>query len=236
MKELAAAAGGVFSTAISDWNKHEICPRDRAILAAALHEAAGSAHPGFADLPCDILRAPAVPCNLPPPSPPPAPPGPAHVSGCWRGATPPCVYGTTTASGVNPTAWTFVAAAGSAIHLVNNKTGQCLTYRGSPGPHTQLTLSDCAQAGDLALWTRNASDGSDTPTFRLVPTAAPSLCVNIGLPVASPSAEVQLYNQCGSTDSNTLFMLNPSGVLYASQLGVSVTVCETGEPACVPAA
>merc|ERR1712150_79047 len=54
---------GVFSTAITNWNVHAICQMDRVVIKSALKSA-----PGFDRLPCDILRADAVPCPYPPPS------------------------------------------------------------------------------------------------------------------------------------------------------------------------
>eukprot|EP01065_Artemidia_motanka_P027499 TRINITY_DN32698_c0_g1_i1.p1 TRINITY_DN32698_c0_g1~~TRINITY_DN32698_c0_g1_i1.p1 ORF type:complete len:388 (+),score=111.27 TRINITY_DN32698_c0_g1_i1:65-1165(+) len=66
LSETGSPCGG-FTTAISDWNKHEICPRDRQILTAALYQATHKQTPDFTHLPCDILRANATPCPEPPP-------------------------------------------------------------------------------------------------------------------------------------------------------------------------
>ena len=71
------------STAVSDWDEHEVCPRDKAIIAAgftAFNKASeASAGPrakagleaALSRLPCDILRAPRTPCPQPPPRSPP---------------------------------------------------------------------------------------------------------------------------------------------------------------------
>ena len=65
LSSLRSGGGGVFSTAISDWNVHEWDNRSRSIVAAALREAiARPRAPRLDRLPCDILQhAPdAVPC------------------------------------------------------------------------------------------------------------------------------------------------------------------------------
>jgi hypothetical protein len=73
----AASAHGTFSTAISDWNVHAVCPMDKLILKTALAQTR-EPHPDLDHLPCDILRAAAnstgrrCPFAAPPA---PAPPG-----------------------------------------------------------------------------------------------------------------------------------------------------------------
>ena len=65
---------GVFSTAVSDWAVHAVCPRDKALIAATLNrvrEAATTATKmtNLSGLPCDMLRGGSVDCPAPlPPS------------------------------------------------------------------------------------------------------------------------------------------------------------------------
>ena len=55
---------GWFTTAIVDWNVHEYSPRDRAVITAAWAATRVKAnHSAYDTLPCDILRAAAVPCH-----------------------------------------------------------------------------------------------------------------------------------------------------------------------------
>jgi len=66
MAELPTAGEGVFSTAISDWNQHAVCQMDRVIIATAKQQIDAKAQ-AFDALPCDILRAAALPCPYAPP-------------------------------------------------------------------------------------------------------------------------------------------------------------------------
>ena len=52
--------------AISDWNQHAVCQMDRVIIATAKQQIDAKA-PAFDALPCDILRAAALPCPYAPP-------------------------------------------------------------------------------------------------------------------------------------------------------------------------
>lgn len=63
-----AAAGGTFSTAITDWNQHAVCLRDRVVIGSALSQIAKLGR--WSTLPCDILRSESVRC--PEPGPPPS--------------------------------------------------------------------------------------------------------------------------------------------------------------------
>ena len=64
----AAGPHGGFSTAISDWNVHAVCPMDKLILKSALRQTQ-LAQPDFDHLPCDILHATnSTPCPFAPPS------------------------------------------------------------------------------------------------------------------------------------------------------------------------
>lgn len=58
--------GGMFSTAITDWNVHAVCQMDRAVIAAA-KKTVEAGEPNFEALPCDILRAASLPCPYKPP-------------------------------------------------------------------------------------------------------------------------------------------------------------------------
>ena len=63
----AAGSHGGFSTAISDWNVHAVCPMDKLILKSALRQTQ-LPQPDFNHLPCDILRtANSTPCPFAPP-------------------------------------------------------------------------------------------------------------------------------------------------------------------------
>lgn len=72
----SASTRGWMSTAISDWNAHEVCPCDKSIIAAGFsaYSAAyssggdrGGLETSLSRLPCDILRGAAVACPEPPP-------------------------------------------------------------------------------------------------------------------------------------------------------------------------
>ena len=63
-------AHGVFSTAVSDWAVHAVCPRDKELIAATLRrvrEAATTAAKmtNLSGLPCDMLHGGGVDCPAP---------------------------------------------------------------------------------------------------------------------------------------------------------------------------
>ena len=65
----ARPASGVFSTAVSDWAVHAVCPRDKALIAATLSRVRSAATPtqmtNLSGLPCDMLRGNGVDCPAP---------------------------------------------------------------------------------------------------------------------------------------------------------------------------
>lgn len=66
-QRLRSGTHGIFSTAISNWNVHAVCPMDKLILKSALQQTQ-LPHPNFDILPCDILRAAnSTPCPYAPP-------------------------------------------------------------------------------------------------------------------------------------------------------------------------
>eukprot|EP00756_Hemistasia_phaeocysticola_P060816 Hpha_TRINITY_DN4345_c0_g1::TRINITY_DN4345_c0_g1_i1::g.50019::m.50019 len=55
---------GGFSTAVTDWNLHEVCPRDRVVMKSALSQIRHSSAPDFGHLPCDILHQQTTDCPV----------------------------------------------------------------------------------------------------------------------------------------------------------------------------
>lgn len=213
---------GGFTTVISDWAEHEVCPRDRRILSAALARATGSTDPDFSGLPCDILRGGEVPCPDPGPAP---PPGPVpHVSGCWRGAVPPCVYAASNCTPSASTRWRAVDAGNGTVRIEGG-AAQCLTIAGAPASHAQLTLRACAPGAAASQLWRLASGGA------IRPASAASYCVDVGLPLQPPASELQLYAPCAAPASNEEFSFRADGTLRAG-VGACVAACAAGEPMC----
>ena len=328
---LQGGGSGVFSTSISDWNRHEVCPRDRAIIEAALRRARASTSPSLLGLPCDILNGANTTCSLPPPpSPPPRPPHPSPPSPppplthgpCWRGAHPPCIFAATSSfsmqdnsarftldarvSGSNRRAmWSLIAVNDSSgksksrasvtdgsdsspnserlyeIQLLNDThlPKRCLVLVQPIETHATFTLGTCASSSASSSAIEGINSSSSTGSHSssgnlslfvfdsLQPGAdpskgAPSLvwpaaatgstgshnraaanldkstvgkyCMNVGLPLARPDAELQLYSQCSPAQSNEVFRYNPSDSTLSSVDGrVVVAAClEGGDDGC----
>jgi hypothetical protein len=237
---------GMFSTAISNWNVHAVCPMDKLILRTALAQTL-QPQPDFDHLPCDILRAANnTPCPFAaPPSPKPKPPPKhAHLSGCFRDALPPCVF--TRAS--CPTApapsqmWhTEMVPAdndslATVLRIVHTQDGQCLTMPTKPHAHSTLTISKCIDsgAGNTASVQKQQQHFLVSPSGKISPAggihalASISLCLNNGLPMGHPANELQLYGPCdGAPSSNEKFTFSPNGILHvhAPSTMACVDVC-----------
>ena len=238
--ELAARpASGAFTTAVTNWPVHAVCPMDKIVIQTVLDRIARAANaserPSFDSIPCDMLRGDRVPCPAPPapapppPAPPPPHPTPPHSGGCYRGAAPPCVYVDRACTGNASQRWSFKPADGtvSQLTIVHEADGLCLAARGAAALHTQLTLARCDPGSALQRWV------ADGQLLRMA--SAPTFCLNVGV-ASGPLLEFQLYDQCTPSATNEHFRHQPvddtlrSG--FDQAFSSCVDTCAKGEPAC----
>jgi hypothetical protein len=225
----ATSLHGWFTTTADDHRKHEVAAQDKTIISAVASAVPGEGGftPGssrWEQLPCDIMRQVSPPwhpancaANVEPGknSPKPPQPTPHSVEHCKE---PPCVVAADRCTESASQLWHLnqttqqggsSAAAGKQFTIVHAATGKCLTALASQS-HALLTLSSChpaagseAVAALLQQWTTNAD-------HHMI-LAGSQLCLNIGIPLFSPSSLLQLYPiQSGA--SNEVFMVNATAV------------------------
>jgi hypothetical protein len=268
---------GVFSTAVTDWPVHAVCPRDKALIATTLQrvrEAAAAPHQmtNLSGLPCDMLRGgeTVCPAELPPaakiacadlssqsaclasawhcewgngncirPRPPPPPPPTPKKGGCWRGATPPCVYVQADCTVSTPTAtqkWQFEKLSGGAVQIKHAADGLCLASRclaahGCTANHSnivvmhnQLEVITCDATSTRQQW-RVSADGE------IVSEVDTGFVMNVGeSPVAQ--MELQLYPKQTPIPQNDVFQLDGEMLRAATKYKGCVDVCQAGSKAC----
>ena len=188
----SAAGHGWFTAAADNHTKHEVCPQDKTLIAAALRAKLAAGSPGWDELPCDMMHQP-LPANcaqdtepgLEPGPPPPMGPTPPSITHC---ATPPCVVVTDHCTASKSQQWRLEADK----TLVHVSSGKCLAATAHAN-HAPLTLQACSAASATQQW---RADSHSQWAVGAAGKGGEELCLNVGEPLFSPSSMLQLYEPC----------------------------------------
>lgn len=236
---------GEFTTAVTNWPVHAVCPLDKQVIAAALGRvfaATPTLPPNFAGLPCDMLRGGTTPCPgpPPPPSPAPPPPTPSHTGGCWRGATPPCVFVDSCDAAIEPQQlWSLENTRNVAANAAARKGGAVVDPVAAPTTVTEIVhtkdrlclTSTCTQPsqgcvkGNETIVQHNQltlaeCDSEDQRQQWILDGSSikssldQAYCLNVGAAEGERYLEFQLYTPCtagGHGNGNGAFKIESDG-------------------------